>query len=298
MESKERKLAVAIARCDNLSIAVRDANHPCHKVVNFQDDSPRRHIPEAWFGNISNSKVLLIASNPSIDMNEDKKGENYPRSNWTNDEISEWVTRRVDQSWDEVPVTFQRSPFKDFLWRCIDGEYRGAGKGTQPQPTWNNAHRLVIELLGKGANPSKNYALTEVVHCKSQNAIGVPEASAICSENWLGKIMDLAKDANVVVLLGSHVRPWAQKQFRDSVPKDFGERVSDGGLEVATRDSFVLNGRVYIYLPHPTAAEPGGRLPSTRFGTQSHRILSEIAKGERKVPETTDELHRLFRTIN
>ena len=296
MGSTERKLAVAIARCENLSIALRDDSHPCHKVVSFQADTPSRHIPEAWFGNIVDSQVLLISSNPSIDLNENVEGENYPRASWGDDEISEWITRRVDQSWNEVPVTFQRRPFKDFLWRCIDGEYRGAGKGTQPQPTWNNAHRLVIELLGEGANPAKNYALTEVVHCKSQNAVGVPEASSICSENWLGKIMDLAKDAKIVVLLVSHVRPWAKKQFRDSVPNNFGERVGDGGLEVATRDSFVLNRRVYIYLPHPTAAEPGGRLPSTRFGAQSHRILSEIAKGERKVPETTDELHRLFRT--
>ena len=295
MESKDRKLAVAIARCENLSIAVRDESHPCHKVASFQVDAPSRHIPEAWFGNITDAQVLLISSNPSIDLNENVEGENYPRANWGDDQISEWITRRVDQSWSEVPVTFQRSPFKNFLWRCIDGKYRGAGKGNQPQPTWNNTHKLVIELLGPSADPSKNYALTEVVHCKSQNGIGVPEASPICSANWLGKIMDLATDARVVVLLGSHVRPWARNEYKNSVPKDFGKRVTAGGMDVAIRDSFVQSGRVYIYLPHPTAAEPGGRLPSTRFGAGVHRILAEIAKGEKAVPATTSELHRRFR---
>jgi hypothetical protein len=150
-------------------------------------------------------------------------------------------------------------------------------------------------LLGPSANPSKNYALTEVVHCKSQKGIGVPEASPVCSANWLGKIMDLATNARVVVLLGSHVRPWARDEYKNLVPKDFGKRVTAAGLEVAIRDSFVKGGRVYIYLPHPTAAEPGGRLPSTRFGTGVHQILAEIAKGVKAVPETTSELHLLFR---
>lgn len=297
MKNAQRRLAVSIARCENLPRAIEDQSHPCHRVATFQPDTENRHIPEAWFGNITGSQVLLISSNPSIDLSEDVNGENYPRANWSDENISEWISRRVDQTWPDVPVTFGHPTYKNFLWRCIDGQYRGSGVNNKPQPTWNNAHRLVVELLGKDADPSKNYALTEVVHCKSQKAHGVPEASSICSEKWLGSIMDLADRAKVVVLLGSHVRPWAKKEFRHSVPSDFGERVNEGGLNVAIRDSFVLNERVYLYLPHPTASEPGGRLVSTRFGSAPQRVLAAIARREISVPRSTDDLHDLYKNF-
>lgn len=295
MSTPDKKLALAIARCDHLPNALRDSSHPCHKVACFQPNTPNRHIPEGWYGNLVGSRVLLVASNPSIDLSEGDTGENYPRASWDDNAISEWITRRVDQSWPEVPVTFQRPPFKDFLWRCIDGEYRGAGKSNKPQTTWNNVHKLVTELLGPNANPSENYALTEVVHCKSHDGHGVPEASAACSGKWLGKIMELASNSKIVMLLGSHVRPWARREFRALIDEKFGERVKLGGPDVAIRDTFIFQGRVYVYLPHPTAPEPGGRLVSTRFGEQARRVLSAIAEGRTLVPSTSRDLHRLFR---
>jgi hypothetical protein len=292
-----RRLAVSIARCGNLSDAIGDTSHACHKVVNFQDNTENRHIPEAWFGNLPSSRVLLISSNPSIDVSEEETGENFPRAGWPDEAIAEWVTRRVDQTWPEVPVTFRHPTHKNFLWRCVDGQYRGSGKNNKPQTTWNNVHNLVRELLGSDADPSANYALTEVVHCKSHGGQGVPEASDVCSRKWLGQIMNVAVDSRVVVLLGSHVRPWARREFKHIVPSDFGARVREGGVEVAVRDSFVNKNKVYCYLPHPTASEPGGRSFRTRFGPIVLDVLSQISRGEREVPETTEQLHQLFRGV-
>ena len=299
MNTAERKLAVAIARCDHLGEAAGDTSHPCHKVVSFQNDGPDRHIPEAWYGNLSSARVLFLASNPSIDLSDGHDGENYPRAHWDDDLISEWITRRVDQSWSEVPVTFGQTQQKNFLWRCRDGEYRGAGPSNKPQPTWNNTHKLAMELLGNVADPSANYALTEVVHCKSTNGHGVKEAESMCSGKWLPSILNQAAQVSVIVMLGSHVRSWALQAYKDLVPDDFGSRVARGGQHVARRDSFVtVNDAkrpiVYCYLPHPTASEPGGRTFSTRYGADITKVLGQIAQGSLPIPTTTRELRGLF----
>jgi hypothetical protein len=297
---KERRLAIEIARCSQVAVAEGDSSHPCSKVVNFQKDFSDRHVPEAWFGNLANAHVLFVSSNPSIDMNVDETGENYPRAGWTNEKIGEWMTRRVDPSWDQVPVTFGHSTHKNFLWRCIDGEYRGAKPtGMSPQQTWNSIHLRAKELLGVKTDPSKNYALTELVHCKSTNAHGVPEAMSECTKNWLDPIFEIAENVNLIILTGSHVRPWCREKFAGEVPKDIGARVSVGGLSVAKRDSFVSQqiggvNRVFCFLPHPGSSEPGGKSFGVRFGVEATQALGKIARGERAIPQSTKDLHNLF----
>jgi hypothetical protein len=302
--SSDRKLAISIARCDLVSQAIGDSAHPCHKVVSFQKDSDDRHIPEPWFGNVSNAQVLFVASNPSIDQSAGAEGENYPRAGWPDEKIGEWFVRRVDQTWDEVPVTFRNPKFKDFNWRCIDGEYRGAGKSNSPQTTWNNLHKVAEQLLGSEADPARNYALTEIVHCKSPMAIGVPEASSTCSEKWLPAIIHEAEKARCIVFLGANVRPWVRQKFAGIAPSDFGAPVESGGSHVAIRDSFVgewsdadgtLRKIVFCFLPHPTSSQKGGRTFGTRFGSLATSVLNDIVKGRRDIPETSQELHRLFR---
>ena len=292
----ERALAIAIARCSNVNRAIGDKSHACHEVVNFQSNTPDRHIPEAWFGNLSGAKVLLISSNPSIDLSEDETTENYPRGRWSDDEIAEWITRRADQSWSDVPVTFKKSGKKDFLWRCIDGEYRGAGPSNSPQTTWNKTHRRVVELLGDEADPSKNYALTEVVHCKSTGEHGVASAAPVCSQTWLTRIMSIAENASVVILCGSKVLDfWARSGLR--LDKEYG-RGKKGGVNPAlrtTRDIFVsefsgLN-RAFLYMGQPAYSSSLSNL----YGPQVVAALGTIARGEAPVPEDTQQLQSFLR---
>ena len=294
--AREKELAIAIARCSNVDRAMGDDSHACHEVVNFQRDTPDRHIPEAWFGNLSGAKVLLISSNPSIDLSENETVENYPRGRWSDDEIAEWITRRTDQSWSDVPVTFKKSDKKDFLWRCIDGEYRGAGPSNSPQTTWNKTHRRVMELLGEEADPSRNYALTEVVHCKSTGEQGVASAAPVCSQTWLTRIMSIAENASVIILCGSKVLDfWARSGLR--LDKNYG-RGKKGGVDPevrSSRDVFVseISGkhRVFLFMGQPAYSSSLTNL----YGPQVVAALGKIARGEVLVPNDTRQLQTFLR---
>ncbi len=60
-----------------------------------------------------------------------------------------------------------------------------------------------VELLGPGAEPFRDYAMTEVVHCKSKNEVGVKKAAATCADRYLDRVVALSP-AEVVVIVGSH----------------------------------------------------------------------------------------------
>jgi hypothetical protein len=262
--------------------------------VAVQEDGPKRHIPEAWFGNLTSARVLFISSNPSIDPAEDVTGENFPRVHWEDEAIADWVTRRVDQSWSEVPVTFRREGFKDFNWRCLDGEYRGSGSSNSPQPTWNKTHHRAVEILGKMADPSSNYALTEVVHCKSQREIGVSSAAKICAPLWLNQIIDAAKEVRVIIICGSKaVNNWAREAF--ALPPEYGRRrkKTESTLTISRRDIFVTDkfGRraVVAYMGQPAYSATLSNI----YGHHVVGLLGDIAAGVRAVPESTEAFHAL-----
>ena len=294
----ETELAISIARCAEVVTARSKTNHPCSKIVNLQPDPSDHQVPEPWFGNLSEAKILFIASNPSINPSTGPWAEVYPRANWSDQAIAEWVLRRVDQSWDAVPVTFGKPPLKDFLVRCENGEYRNDGpRPLSPQPSWNGVHQRAVELLGQSASPSINYALTEVVHCKSKAAVGVPEALAFCGATWMEQILSTAVNVRLVVLLGSHARNWAITHF--ALHSDFACPIEQGGIEAALNSSFVaeLNDRrsmPFFALPHPTSQAKGGTKFVTRFGESCTSVLSKIARGEISVPSSTEVLSHLL----
>lgn len=293
---KDRELAVSIARCDEVEHAVLNKTHPCHEIVLTQAMVPSRHLPEPWYGNLSAARVLFISSNPSIDDNHDQSGENYPRAEWSNEDVGEWFVRRVDQDWDEVPVSFRHREHGSFRWRCIDGIYRGAGKNRKsPQPTWNKTHARAIELLGPDADPSENYALTEVVHCKSQREMGVSAAVSFCSSKWLNPVINTAENLRVLVVCGSKARDLWAKSFFD-LPDHFGakKRSNESQLAIARRDLFVASqfGKpvVVVYMGQPAFSSSLLNL----YGPKVVEVISEIAREVIPIPSSTDALIRHF----
>jgi hypothetical protein len=95
-------------------------------------------------------------------------------------------------------------------------------------------------------------------------------------------------------------RPWLVEKFPDEIPSTFGSRVKDGGIAVPLRDSLVssqIGGRplTFCYLPHPGAAEPGGKSFSIRFGENATTVLDKIARGEIQIPASPHALHQLFK---
>jgi hypothetical protein len=298
MSANELLLAGGIASCPAVQEALINKSHPCHKVVHEQtkliDVEVKRQRPEPWMGGLAKANLLFVSSNPSINEDPYPLGEVFPTYEWSQEDSASFFTNRCDPEEKDVKVTFKKPGQPDFLTLCYDGEYRsGVSNPKRPQPTWKNTHDRAVELVGSKAHPHLNYAITEIVHCKSKDAKGVAEASSFCIEKWMEPIFSISP-ARVVVLLGSKVRDYYAKPVLKAV-EDFGSSKRYGDLspkERAFRDILVENiggrNRVFLFNWHPVHA--GMRVLRKVYGDQVVDWLIAIIEGKESVPEK-NELH-------
>ena len=254
--SNARNLALQIARCPLISIALGDTTHPCHDVVAVQTGpEDERQVPEAWAGSLETARVLFISSNPSISepTNPTRPGtaEAYPRASDSDGGIVEFITRRFDP--DVLPAPHVRNNGH----RQIDGSYAPATK------FWSAIQARAVELLGPGAEPFRDYAMTEVVHCKSKGEVGVKKAATTCADLYLERVVALSP-ADVVVIVGAH----AHERLATSLglpERPYAVERLIGGRQ-----------RLVVYLPHPSAfgKKTFGGVHPTALGT-----IREWAKG-------------------
>jgi hypothetical protein len=94
--------------------------------------------------------------------------------NAADEHIAEYLGRRFDQ-------TVLPRPFvSGFRHLQADGQH-----AARPTAFWVQVHRRAMELLGSGADPARNYVMTEIVHCKSKMGEGVAAAAATCAGRYL-----------------------------------------------------------------------------------------------------------------
>ena len=227
-------LALEVARCPLIPIALGNAAHPCHDVVSVQSAADaQRQVPEAWAGGISTAKVLFLSSNPSISEpgpgEPPESAEAYPIASDTDARIIDFVTRRFDPTVTPKPYVLDDHHLQ------LDGHYR---KTTTK--FWSSIRKRAEELLGPGAEPHRDYAMTEVVHCKSKDEIGVKKAAVTCGERYLDRIVRLSP-AGVVVVVGAAAHghlaePWQLPAPPYAVWRTVGEK-----------------DRLVVHLPHPNA---------------------------------------------
>lgn len=296
------KLALDISSCGEVQNALQDRNHPCHKVVHEQtkliDVEIKRQRPEPWMGGLAKANLLFVSSNPSINEDPYPLGEVFPTFEWSEADSAKFFVNRCDPEDKDVKVTFKKPGEPDFLTLCYDGEYRsGVSNPKRPQPTWKNTHDRAAELIGSNAHPHHNYAITEIVHCKSKDAKGVAEASTFCIEKWMNPIFTTSP-ARVVVLLGSKVRDYYAKPVLGAV-EDFGSSKGYGELsqkERALRDIFVETvggvNRVFVFNWHPVHA--GMRVFRKVYGDQLVDWLTAILEGKASVPEKNELRSKLM----
>ncbi len=188
-------LIIKVARCELIWRADREDSHPCHVVVGAQNGTGEydRQVPEAWAGNLHGSRLVFLSSNPSI--SEPGSGqpldsaEDYPRASSTDHTIIEFQGRRFDQTLS--------APFvKNGRYLQQNGHYTHS-----PIKFWTSVQRRAEELLGPIADPSVNYVMTEVVHCKSKNEAGVSKAGGTCAKRYLNDILALT-NAPIVAVVG------------------------------------------------------------------------------------------------
>ena len=217
MRSETEQLALDIARCSDLSAAVTDPKHPCHKISHTQVaiNGRYRQVPEAWVGNLETAKILVVSSNPSISTPEKLgTGEVYPLAgfadlteshpDWAGDDVAllDFQTQRLNQDRDKPFVT----PGAQFL--CEDSVYRGGDKVNsikKAQNYWKAAFKQGQDLLGGSFSLGHDLCLTEIVHCKSKREAGVAKAAPLCSQKYLHRILD-SSNARLLVIGGRQAR--------------------------------------------------------------------------------------------
>lgn len=220
----------SICSCPNIARAISDPEHPCRRVVHAQaeQDLAARQTPEPWSGALERAPVLFVSSNPSI-----SRREMFPTGAWSGAEQVDFFSGRFDET--------QGRP----AW------IRGGTKTLFTDQTYSTAVMFLgsvriraEELLKRPATPGVDYCMTEVVHCKSPEEVGVPEAARTCSGLWLDRILALSV-ARVVVSLGVHAAA------------EFGRRI--GGVpDGRVTEPLELAGRMrrVVFMPHPNARGP------------------------------------------
>jgi hypothetical protein len=186
-------------------------------------------VPEPWSGHIERAPILFVSSNPSIDH-----AEAYPTGGWDDSRLADFFAGRFDQR----PVPWIDHRMRPLL-ATTPPRHRDRGVSF-----WFAARARASELLERPAVPGVDFALTEVVHCKSESEHGVADAFGRCVETWLRPVLRAAA-ARVIVLFGT----WARNAFHDvyGIP-----------AQAALTGPCDLQGsaRIVVQLPHPNARGP------------------------------------------
>ncbi|MEG4998558.1 uracil-DNA glycosylase family protein [Microcoleus sp. B4-D4] len=226
----EKNLLSEITHCPHARKCLEDPSteNPCRDIVNSQKslDLDNFQIPEPWSGQIEQAPILFLSSNPSIGSDEV-----YPTWRWSDNDINNYFNYRFGGGQKDWIINGKQSLMKD-------GTYSRAVK------FWAAVRQRAIELLQRDVNPGIDYALTEIVHCKSHSEIGVEQAQDQCVKAYLLRTLELSR-AKVIVVLGAPARQAIQSQFNISSTASISESIKIGDYE-----------RFFAFLPHPNARMP------------------------------------------
>ena len=177
--------------------------HPCGEIIrsqfglydctynNFQNDcyifKCNFQIPEPWSGHIDKAFLLFLGPNPSFSADE-----HYPG-------FGEICCSNSKQG-EELPL-FDEKQLIDFY----DKRFENNPKKNSWSKYWKKAEDIASWFYGKKVIPGCDYALSEVVHCKSKGQEGVEEALEECTTKYLERLLDISP-AKVVVVLGAYTK--------------------------------------------------------------------------------------------
>jgi uracil-DNA glycosylase len=213
-------------------------SHNCYEIINFQKENKIKffQIPEPFSGEIDKAKILVISSNPSIDTSEN---EEYPTYEQSENEIIDFFYNR-----------FKKNVSDGIKWLGRDGYYHpksgvGFWKGIKGRV------KEIYEILNKVPVPGVDYCLTEIVHCKSFDEIGVANALKSCS-SYFNKILELSP-APLLLIVGKHAENIFLNQYdlNNIYQKIYGPELKvSGPVMIGSME------RLLYIIPHPASFGP------------------------------------------
>lgn len=195
MDSKQ--LLIEITHCPIVKLAfTSNSEHPCRKIIRSQSAASLSEfqLSESWNGQIESAPILFLSSNPSIDAVED-----YPTWATTDDLVEDFFPNRFagkHKIWVKDGKSFLKK----------DGSYSKAVN------FWSAVRKRSEELFQRDVVPGADYVLSEIVHCKSRQEIGVSDAMDFCSKRYLKEILTVS-GAVIVVILGDKAKAMFQNLF-------------------------------------------------------------------------------------
>lgn len=224
-------LLLEIAHCTNVLACSENPGqeHPCREVVLTQRSTSvaEHQLPEPWSGHLEQAPILFLASNPSIDQEEE-----YPLGSWPDELVADFFRNRFGGG------RKQWTKDERYTLRRHGTHYR---RGVQ---FWASVRNRAGELLDRDAIPGVDYVMSEVVHCKSVAEKGVWAALDECAGRYLRRVVERAA-ARVIVCLGEVADYAVRREF--GLPKSVP---ACGPVRVRRRD------RYFTFLPHPNARKP------------------------------------------
>lgn len=212
---ERNELLLAITHCPEIAKARANAGHPCAGIVGLQQPEHFQK-PEPWRGHIDTAPILFVSSNPSIRGNDP-----FPPKGWEKQDIINHYQRCFDDD-ASIPGHIDKATYNSVKY-------------------WIGARARAKEILGRPAKPGTDFALTELVHCKSKKEKGVAKAHLTCAGHWLDRVIQVSAAA-IIVLMG-----W---QARDHCTARWGlDKAQKVHFDVATPG----RKRAVVILPHPNA---------------------------------------------
>lgn len=179
----------------------------CNTVGDFQ-------VPEPWSGDIENAPILFVGINPGF-----TPGELYPKLNnpyWTDpnspglfdlSKVEDFFENRFNNDKNTHPnpyvkITNQQGKLS-FSVRMNDGSYKNV------QGYWNYIQSISDCLLKRPTTPGIDYALTELVHCKSANIRGIKTGCyKKCANSFFNDILSVATNLQYLIVIGAQTRKY------------------------------------------------------------------------------------------
>lgn len=280
MTNDAKKVFWDIIRCPRISCESGD--NPCRTIINCQSNyNCHWQVPEPWNGNIESASILFILSNPSYSDKEvypdypenvpsDKKS--FSRESWKKCDIEDFFENRFNSSTKAVQYVERLKVLNNDgsrgrvvrTWKilckyalalkygktlkCSSIRSNDVNKYGFAEVLGNDNTYKIIDYNSSTftVKAGVDFALTEIVKCKSEREKGVSSARKECSTRFLDRVLSLYK-GDTLCVVGFH----AQKIFLEryniqdlTFPHDNGI-VKYGHCEINQR---LVN--VY-FLPHP-----------------------------------------------
>ena len=207
MTSNAKNIAWEIINCGLQNAP--DPNSVCNALYNSQQCTSIAdfQIPEPWNGDIENAPILFVGLNPGfLDV------ELYPKlghGHWTQTNgvfnqatVEDFFEHRFNSSYEYVQYP-NRTKIVPAGYKLLRG-----------RTFWAYVKSIADKIMNRQSTPGIDFAITEIVHCKSKNISCIhSNCYNICFNNHFGKILSIAQNLQYIVVLGRPTKDRISKYF-------------------------------------------------------------------------------------